>query len=391
MAKFYSALLCLVLASVLISSATVYGITPSELKSQIKSFIGQQGLDRVDTVVGGNFSSIDDIQLSYNVNTTTVKDFWISQYGNLSLVPIVINGTVTNGTAPPPPPKPVEVCGDGIDNDGDGLVDEGCPVLPPSDKPSVDVNTTKTLRIAVVGDIDNNGGLDTQIALAKKYNVDTFVVPGDYCYHSCSDVLNTINSADFDHVAIVCGNHDDCKGTATYMKMDKTYGQVPDVDAKLGLYLINGGNDGVGFDCSSAQYAQIQDQLSSSDAWYNIPVIHQPFATVKNDHHGPNGQFNCYDPLFRGNGVQIVLQAHVHNYQRIDVNGINYGVFGTGTHDTGGSMYSCDSDNWAGHEAKCITGTNGITLIDLQIDDPNVRHMDGWFLDMNGNVKDKFN
>lgn len=38
------------------------------------------------------------------------------------------NGTVVFvATAPPPPPPPpAEVCGDGIDNDQDGLIDEGC-------------------------------------------------------------------------------------------------------------------------------------------------------------------------------------------------------------------------------------------------------------------------
>jgi hypothetical protein len=36
-------------------------------------------------------------------------------------------------TAPPPPP-PVEVCGDGLDNDGDGLIDEGC-FVPTTPKP----------------------------------------------------------------------------------------------------------------------------------------------------------------------------------------------------------------------------------------------------------------
>jgi hypothetical protein len=40
----------------------------------------------------------------------------------------------TTGEPPPPPPPPhTEVCGDGIDNDGDGQVDEGCVVNPPAD------------------------------------------------------------------------------------------------------------------------------------------------------------------------------------------------------------------------------------------------------------------
>lgn len=33
---------------------------------------------------------------------------------------------VSDAPVPPPPPPPAEVCGDGIDNDGDGQVDEGC-------------------------------------------------------------------------------------------------------------------------------------------------------------------------------------------------------------------------------------------------------------------------
>lgn len=33
--------------------------------------------------------------------------------------------------APPPPPPPGEICGDTIDNNGDGQIDEGCMVTPP--------------------------------------------------------------------------------------------------------------------------------------------------------------------------------------------------------------------------------------------------------------------
>ena len=40
---------------------------------------------------------------------------------------------VDDGTLPPPPPA--EVCGDGVDNDGDGQVDEGCVVVPPPPPP----------------------------------------------------------------------------------------------------------------------------------------------------------------------------------------------------------------------------------------------------------------
>ena len=74
-----------------------------------------------------------------------------------------------------------EICGDGQDNDGNALVDENCnvglPSAPPQDdgqmnvpdNPSANLNTSKTLRLAVVGDIDSNSGLTAQLNLAKKY------------------------------------------------------------------------------------------------------------------------------------------------------------------------------------------------------------------------------
>lgn len=58
--------------------------------------------------------------------------------------------TVTVKAAPPPPPPPpAEVCGDGIDNDQDGQVDEGCPVVPPPPPPP-----TRVIYPAQVTDLE---------------------------------------------------------------------------------------------------------------------------------------------------------------------------------------------------------------------------------------------
>ncbi len=52
---------------------------------------------------------------------------------------------------PPPPPPPAEICGNGIDDDGDGQVDEGCPVTPPPPPPPPP-------PVEVCGDgVDNDG------------------------------------------------------------------------------------------------------------------------------------------------------------------------------------------------------------------------------------------
>ena len=49
-------------------------------------------------------------------------------------------------SAPPPPDE--EICGDGIDNDGDGQIDEGCPTTPPPPEPGDD-NLTEVGIIGV--------------------------------------------------------------------------------------------------------------------------------------------------------------------------------------------------------------------------------------------------
>lgn len=44
-------------------------------------------------------------------------------------------GTVSVEPVTPPPPPPAEACGDGVDNDKDGQIDEGCPTLPTGASP----------------------------------------------------------------------------------------------------------------------------------------------------------------------------------------------------------------------------------------------------------------
>jgi hypothetical protein len=122
---------------------------------------------------------------------------------------------------------------------------------------------------------------------------------------------------------------------------------------------------------------------------YKIAVVHEPFVTVKST-HPPNGQFDCYVPVFRAGGIDAVLQAHNHNYQRFNVNGLLYGVYGTGTHDTGSSLYPIKSESWQSNNCiKCITGKNGITIFDLHLN-KTPKDFVGWFIGMDEKILDAF-
>ena len=285
-----------------------------------------------------------------------------------------------------------EVCGDRQDNDLNGLVDESCSVKSSSvGIPADNFNKSKTLRIGVVGDIDSNQGLTTQLEIANHYNVQALIIPGDFEYTNGNEVLSNLQSHGFtkENTDIVVGNHDSGKEVMTWLDNNRTFGQVKfDFSAdKLALFNIDAN---IKFDCTSPQFEILKSQIESSKAWFKFAVVHQPFATVKSD-HPPNGEFDCYDPIFRAGRIDGILQAHNHNYQRFNIHGLMYGVFGTGTHDTGSSMYPLESDTWQGNDClKCITGENGITIIDLNLNNMNSKHFVGWFLNLENQVLDRF-
>lgn len=86
----------------------------------------------------GNWVTLDPIQLGAGAHKCSL--FWIQPTGagneNFAAGQIAAAGlsftvVVPDGFEPPPPPPPTEICGNGIDDDGDGLVDEGCTPPPP--------------------------------------------------------------------------------------------------------------------------------------------------------------------------------------------------------------------------------------------------------------------
>jgi len=257
--------------------------------------------------------------------------------------------------------------------------------------PATSFKMSKTLRIAVIGDVDSNQGLTTELEIANYYKVQALILTGDFEYSNGKKVLSDLQSHGFtrENTDIVLGNHDSQQDVKAWLNEKQTFGQNSFAFAsdKLALFNIDANTR---FDCSSPQFEVLKSQIESSKALYKFAVVHEPFVTVKSE-HPENGQFKCYDPMFRAGGIDGVLQAHNHNYQRFNIKGLMYGVFGTGTHDTGSSMYPLNSNDWNGNNClKCITGKNGITIIDLHLYNDNSKNFVGWFMGMKHEILDSF-
>ncbi len=255
--------------------------------------------------------------------------------------------------------------------------------------PPLTVNASKTFRVAVFGDVDSNPGLTTQLDLMNKYHVQTLLLAGDFEYTNGKAVLDDLTKHGFskNNSDIVVGNHDSGSNVNSWLGTNRTFRTHDFAQCNLAVFNIDANTN---FDCSSPQFLIIKSNIEQSRAQYKFALVHQPFVTVKSK-HPDNGQFNCYNPMFKANNVSAVLQAHNHNYQKEIVSNVLYGVYGTGTHDDGSKMYPCDSKtDQNGVPALCITGENGMTILDLQMGNASSRHVDGWFVNNAEKVIDKF-
>ena len=259
-------------------------------------------------------------------------------------------------------------------------------------------NQTKYVRLAAVGDTDVNEGTEKQFQMMNDCGVQIHIITGDLWHGNSSDkwfALAEDKGFEPSNTNIAVGNHDS-KGQEIkkWLGETSTWNMKSFADGKVDICAINSNskpNSYFDFKLGSTQFTDIKNKLGASNAMYKICTIHHPFMTVKST-HANNGAFNDYHPIFKSSGVNIVLQAHNHNYQRFElVDNILYLVTGTGTHDTGSDLYPLDSDNDGnGHKLERGKRVNGITIIELQIDNFKKKHMKEWFISLDGKILDQF-
>jgi predicted phosphodiesterase len=250
-----------------------------------------------------------------------------------------------------------------------------------STKFPISVNKTEVLRIGVSGDMDCNSEQKKQFDLLNKYNVDVFLSGGDYGYDDGECVLKELTKRGFtnSNSLIAVGNHDSCSELRKWLENNECYGKESFGDGRLDVWTIDSNKQ---FGNSSSQFSNLSKSMMSSKAQHKIVLIHEPFVTADSKYE-TNGEFNIYHQLFKDAGIDIVIQAHNHNYQRFMIDNVAYYVVGTGTHDEGSKLYDLESNDYDGYPLlKGIDNENGIAIFDLSTE------IKQWFLSNTESVLD---
>lgn len=259
-------------------------------------------------------------------------------------------------------------------------------------------NQSKYVRLASVGDTDVNEGTEEQFEMMKDCGVQIHIIPGNLWYDKSSNEWFSLaedKGLKPKNTNIAVGNHDsEGQQIKKWLGENSTWNLKSFANGKVDVCTINSNSSphsDFGFRFGSEQFTDIKNKLNQSDALYKICAIHHPFMTAKSTHPN-NGAFDDYHPIFKSTGVSIVLQAHNHNYQRFQpVDDILYLVTGTGSRATGSDLSPLNSDNDGnGHKLERGKRVNGITVLDLQLDNSNEKHVKGWFISSDREILDQF-
>lgn len=193
-------------------------------------------------------------------------------------------------------------------------------------------SSVKDLRIAAAGDWGCKPATQSTASLINSKNPDLVLGLGDYSYENDTGCWLKIVSPFISKMKIVIGEHDfDTQNNSRL----QTY--VNQFNMSNPYYSFNKGHvhflalsSIIPFNNESLQFKLLRDETAqrefvSNDLYYAsqnksidwiIVYMYRPMYTSPSQ-HGPQEMLrDIYQPLFDYYGVDLVLQAHNHNYQR---------------------------------------------------------------------------
>lgn len=175
----------------------------------------------------------------------------------------------------------------------------------------------KKFNFVAVGDLDcNNNSMQTiNNSIDKKPEI--FLAIGDLYYNCKPDEFKKVLSSLNDILYMTIGNHDSWSKFAGlyHLPNDRPYYSFD--KGNVHFLSISTESD---LQQNSTQYDFINTDLdiaskNSSISWI-IVLAHRPFISSETENNIEKENLKIYPPLFAKYGVDVVIQAHIHNYQR---------------------------------------------------------------------------
>lgn len=231
------------------------------------------------------------------------------------------------------------------------------------------VDSASPLRITAAGDWGCTGNTQQTMNNIKSKNPNLLLALGDYSYSSTPncwfDIIRPISSI----TKINIGNHDIESGALldSYLNsfgLSKQY-----YSFNLGIVHILTMATEETFTKGSQEYNFVQKDLevASTDPsikWIfvslHVPLYSSPNTCGDSGCSGDKTLRDTYHPLFDKYGVDLVLEGHVHNYQR------TYPIMYNSENPSSPLISSCSKnfyDNPSG-QVYAMVGTGGVNLHD---------------------------
>ena len=262
---------------------------------------------------------------------------------------------------------------------------------------------------AAVGDFGCSKNTKNTVSNIEQKKPELVLPLGDLSYQSTADCWFDAMAPLKGKIMITLGFHDVNDGKS---KMNQ-YVNSLDINKQYNsfdyrhVHFVNLASESP-FDVSSAQYKFISEDLKKAsenkDIDWIVATTYGPFYTSPSTHNAEKDLRDIYHPLFEKYNVDLVLQAHNHNYQRTypisynsvgdssepsvtnrnttgyndHVNGTVFALVGTG----GESFYPLNGQ--APYVANQFDGKFGFLDIDISNGNPHTK-LTGTFYNNNGN------
>lgn len=186
-------------------------------------------------------------------------------------------------------------------------------------------NIIPSSHFAVAGDWACRPETTTTIDNIKSKNPDLIFALGDFSYQKTANCwINEIQGLEKNNIKIIIGNHEEEPGIpqSLLIKYKKLFGVTNT------FYSFNFRNmhftimdSNIPFEVNSSQYKFVTNDLNqasqNSSLKWKIVLFHHPIYTSPTEFYKGNDEMRkIYHPMFDHFKVDLVLQAHNHNYQR---------------------------------------------------------------------------